>query len=112
MSNGSDLPDGFFGYVLAFVGTAMGTLVTTIATLWKVSEGKNAKAIEEQRQEIMTQKVEFADAKSQMRTEISMVRENLKAVEEARLECERDRAMLTAKCEIFESRLSKLEGHA
>ena len=109
MSNG-DLPEGFFGWALVAIGTAMGTLVTTIATLWKVSESKNAKAIEEQRQEIINQKVDYADAKSQMRTEISMVRENLKAVEEARLECERDRAMLTAKCEIFESRLSKLEG--
>jgi len=109
VSNG-DLPEGFFGWALVAIGTAMGTLVTTIATLWKVSESKNAKAIEEQRQEIINQKVDYADAKSQMRTEISMVRENLKAVEEARLECERDRAMLTAKCEIFESRLSKLEG--
>jgi septal ring factor EnvC (AmiA/AmiB activator) len=112
MSNGSDIPDGFLGYALAFIGTAMGTLVTTIATLWKVSESKNAKAIEEQRQEAIQQKVEFADAKSQMRTEIGMVRENLKAVEEARLECERDRAKLTAKCEIFEARLSRLEGQA
>jgi septal ring factor EnvC (AmiA/AmiB activator) len=56
--------------------------------------------------------VEYAEAKSQMRTEIAMVRENLKAVEEARLECERDRSKLTAKCEIFEQRLSKLEGNA
>jgi septal ring factor EnvC (AmiA/AmiB activator) len=112
MSNGSDLPDGFFGYAIASIGAAMSVLVTTIATLWKVSESKNAKAIEEQRQEIINQKVEYADARSQMKTEISMVRENLKAVEDARLECERDRAMLTAKCEIFESRLSKLEGHA
>jgi predicted nuclease with TOPRIM domain len=111
MSNG-DLPEGFFGWALVAIGTAMGTLVTTIATLWKVSESKNARAIEEQRQEIITQKVEFADAKAQMRTEIGLVRDNLKAVEEARLECERDRAKLTAKCEIFEDRLSRLENQS
>lgn len=99
MSNGSDLPDGLLGWVLAGIGAAMGTLVTTIATLWRVSEGKNAKAIEEQRSQIAT-----------VQTEIAVVRDNLKTTEAARLDCERDRARLTAKCEIFESRLSKLEG--
>jgi septal ring factor EnvC (AmiA/AmiB activator) len=109
MSNG-DLPEGFFGWALVSIGTAMGTLVTTIATLWKVSESKNARAIEEQRKEIMQQKIDYADAKAQMKTEIGIVRENLKAVEEARLECERDRARLSAQHEIFKDRLSKLEG--
>lgn len=100
MSNG-ELPDGLIGWALAGIGAAMGTLVTTIATLWKVSEGKNAKAIEEQHREIAV-----------VRTEMQGVRDNLKITEQARLECERDRASLMAKCEIFESRLSRLEGKA
>jgi hypothetical protein len=100
MSNG-ELPDGLIGWALAGIGAAMGTLVTTIATLWKVSESKNAKAIEEQHKEIAV-----------VRTEMQGVRDNLKITEQARLECERDRASLMAKCEIFEARLSRLEGKA
>jgi hypothetical protein len=100
MSNG-ELPEGFMGWALAGVVAAMGTLATTIATLWKVGESKNAKAIQEQREEIVA-----------VRTEMQGVRENLKTTEQARLECERDRASLTAKCEIFEARLSRLEGMA
>ena len=111
MSNG-ELPDGLVGWALAGIGAAMGTLVTTIATLWKVSESKNAKAIEEQRQESAQQRVEFATAKSELATEIRTVRENLQIAEAARLECERDRASLTAKCEIFEKRLTRLESQA
>lgn len=111
MSN-SSLPEDFFGWVLSGVLVVITTLAGSVATLFKMSESKNAKAIEEQQKEIIQQKIEYTEAKSQMRTEISMVRENLKAVEESRLECERDRAKLTAKCEIFESRLSKLEGQS
>lgn len=111
MSN-SSLPEDFFGWVLSGILVVITTLAGAVATLFKMSENKNSKAIEEQQKEIIHQKVEYAEAKSQMRTEISMVRETLKSVEEARLECERDRAKLTAKCEIFESRLSKLEGQS
>lgn len=111
MSN-SGLPEDFFGWVLSGVLVVITTLAGAVAALFKISESKNAKAIEEQQKEIIQQKVEYAEAKSQMKTEISIVRENLQAVEEARLECERDRAMLSAKCEIFESRLSRLEGQS
>lgn len=101
MSNGSELPEGLLGWVLTGVGAVMATLVTTIATLWRVSESKNAKAIEEQHKQIAT-----------VQAEVALVRDNLKTTEEARLECERDRASLTAKCDIFEKRLSRLEGQA
>lgn len=111
MSN-SSLPEDFFSWVLSGVLVVITALAGAVATLFKISESKNAKAIEEQQKEIIQQKVEHTEAKTQMRTEISMVRENLKAVEEARLDCERDRAMLTAKCEIFEARLSRLEGQS
>lgn len=100
MSNG-EFPDGLMGWILTSVGAVMATLVTTIATLWKVGESKNAKAIEEQYRELTV-----------VRTEMQGVRENLQATENARLECERDRASLTAKCEIFEARLSRLEQQA
>ena len=111
MSNG-EFPEGLMGWVLTSVGAVMATLVTTIATLWKVGESKNAKAIEEQRKETEQQKIEFASHRAELATEIRAVRENLKVTEEARLECERDRASLTAKCEIFETRLSRLENQA
>lgn len=89
------------GWILTSVGAVMATLVTTIATLWKVGESKNAKAIEEQHRELTS-----------VRIEMQGVRENLQVTEKARLECERDRSALTAKCEIFEARLTRLENQA
>jgi septal ring factor EnvC (AmiA/AmiB activator) len=111
MSNG-ELPEGFFSWVLTGVLAVVTTLAGAVAALFKISESKNTKAIEEQQQEILKQKIDYAESKAQMRTEIGLVRDNLKAVEEARLECERDRAALTAKCEIFEKRLARLEDQA
>lgn len=97
MSNG-ELPEGFWAWFLGGIGTVVATLATVIASLFKINEGKNSTAINEQAKEIVA-----------FQTELKMVRENLSAVELARLECERDRASLTAKCEIFEKRLARLE---
>jgi septal ring factor EnvC (AmiA/AmiB activator) len=100
MANG-ELPEGFFGWVLTGVGAAMATLVTAIGTLWRGIESRNARAIEEQAKQIV-----------HVEAEVKMVRETLSTTEAARLECERDRASLSAKCEIFEKRLSRLEGQS
>jgi hypothetical protein len=93
-----ELPDGFWVWFLGGIGTVVATLATVIASLFKINEGKNSNAIAEQSKEIVT-----------FQTELKMVRENLSGVEIARMECERDRAALTAKCEIFEKRLARLE---
>lgn len=98
MLSSGELPDGFWAWFLGGIGTIVGVLATTVAALFKINETKNTTAIAEQSLEIKG-----------FQTELKMVRENLTAVETARLECERDRASLTAKCEIFEKRLAKLE---
>jgi uncharacterized protein (DUF3084 family) len=100
MSNG-DLPEGFWAWFLGTIGVVVGTLATTVAALFKINESKNEKAISDQSKEIAS-----------FQTELKLVRENLSSVEIARLECEQDRAKLAAKCEIFESRLSRLEKQA
>lgn len=94
-----ELPEGFWAWFLGGIGVVVGTLTTTIAALFKINEGKNTKAIEEQSKEI-----------DELHGEIKGVREKLSVVEIARVECERDRAALGAKCEFFEKRLAKLEG--
>jgi septal ring factor EnvC (AmiA/AmiB activator) len=96
MSNA--IPDGFFGWVLTGIGAIIATLVTTVATLWRLNESRNNKAIEENYKQI-----------AHVEGELKVMREHVSKVEEARLECERDRARLSAKCEIFEDRLSTLE---
>ena len=96
-----ELPDGFWAWFLGGIGTVVATLATVIASLFKINETKNTNAIAEQSKEIAS-----------AQTEIKIVREALSAVEVARLECERDRAALTAKCEFFEKRLAKLEDQA
>jgi septal ring factor EnvC (AmiA/AmiB activator) len=97
MSSG-DLPEGFWAWFLGTIGVVVGTLATTVAALFKINESKNEKSIADQSREIAT-----------FQAELKIVRENLSSVEFARLECEQDRAKLSAKCEIFEARLSRLE---
>ena len=97
MSNG-ELPEGFFGWALGGIALIVGTLASVVAALFKINEGKNTKAIEEQAKEIVS-----------LHAEVKSVRDAAKITEEARIECERDRARLAVKCEFIESRLSKLE---
>ena len=100
MSNG-DLPEGFWAWFLGTIGVVVGTLATTVAALFKINETKNGHAITEQAKELAI-----------FQAEVKLVRDNLSTVETARLECERDRAALSAKCEIFEKRLARLEGQS
>jgi len=97
MSNG-ELPEGFWTWFLGGVLTVVGTLATTIGALFKINESKNTKAIEAQEKEILA-----------LHTEVKSVRDAAKITEEARLECERDRARLAVKCEYIEARLVRLE---
>jgi hypothetical protein len=94
----NELPDGFFNWVVGAVAAVVTTLVATVTTLWRVNESKNAKAIEEQSKQIV-----------HIEAELNIVREHAKTCDEARVLCERDRAVLGAKCEMFEKRLSELE---
>jgi len=97
MSNG-ELPEGFFGWVLGGVLVVITTLSGAVATLFKISENKNAKAIEEQEKELVL-----------VRGEMQAVREAAKATEAARIECERDRASLAMECRYIKDRLERLE---
>jgi septal ring factor EnvC (AmiA/AmiB activator) len=88
----------------------MGTILTgTIAALWKTSESKNSMAIEEQRRELSDLKNYHAAAESEMKTELNLARQNLHDIDAARIQCERDRAVLMTKCEMFEKRIQSLE---
>lgn len=101
--------DDLFKWVLWAVG-AMGTILTgAIAALWKTSESKNAKAIEDQRQEMIDIRTGHAAAEAAMKTELNLARETLREIDTARLDCERDRAVLKTKCEMFEKRIQSLE---
>jgi hypothetical protein len=96
MSN--QIPESFFGWVLAGVGTVVATLVGTVTTLWRLNESKNAKAIEEQSRHLIA-----------LETQMHLVRSHAEICEKARTECLEDRARLATKCEMFEDRLLKLE---
>ena len=94
----NDLPDGFFNWVLGGVGAIFAGLCVTVTTLWRINESKNAKAIEEQAKQIIA-----------INADLKTVREQAQICDEARIVCERDRAVLASKCEIFEKRLTELE---
>lgn len=94
----NDLPDGFFNWVVGAVAAVFTGLCATVTTLWRINESKNAKAIEEQSKQIIY-----------IESELKTVRDHAKTCDDARITCERDRAVLGAKCEIFEKRLTELE---
>jgi cell division protein FtsB len=96
MSN--QIPESFFGWVLAGVGTVVATLVGTVTTLWRLNESKNAKAIEEQSRQLVS-----------LETQMKLVKDHAAICETARIECLEDRARLAMKCEMFENRLTQLE---
>lgn len=98
LSPGENLPEGFFGWVATAVGVALTTLAGAVASLWKISESKNAKAIQAQEQQI-----------TNLQAEVKGIRDNLYSCEQARHECESHRASLQMKCEFIEARLNKLE---
>ena len=94
----NELPDGFFNWVIGAVAAVVTALVATVTTLWRINESKNAKAIESLQLQL-----------TKIETELNVVRENAQICDEARILCERDRASLRTKCEMFEKRLSELE---
>jgi septal ring factor EnvC (AmiA/AmiB activator) len=100
MSNG-DLPEGFWTWFLGTIGVVVGTLATTVAALFKINESKNTTAIAAQEKEITA-----------LHAEVKSVRDAARVTEEARIECERDRARLAEKCGFIESRLARLEEKA
>jgi hypothetical protein len=73
MSNG-ELPEGFWAWFLGGIGTVVATLATVVASLFRINESKNTKAIEEQSKEIIA-----------FQTELKMVREHLTSVEIERM---------------------------
>lgn len=94
----NDLPEGFVNWVLGGVATIFTGLCVTVTTLWRINESKNSKAIEEQSKQIVG-----------IESELKTVRDHARMCDDARIVCERDRAVLTAKCEIFEKRLTEVE---
>lgn len=97
--SGGELPDGFWAWFLGGIGIVVGTLATVIGALFKINESKNTTAIAAQEKEILA-----------LHAEVKSVRDAAHVTEAARIECERDRARLSVKCEFIESRLAKLEG--
>jgi len=100
MSHG-ELPEGFWTWFLGGILTVVGTLATTIGALFKINESKNTRAIEAQEKEIIA-----------LHAEVKSVRDAAKLTEEARVECERDRAALAMECKYINQRLAALENKA
>lgn len=69
----NDTPGGWF---LAAIGTVIATLATAVASLWKISEGKNAKAIAGQAETIahLTERAEDCEKdRSDMKVRIAVL---------------------------------------
>lgn len=94
----NELPESFLSWVLGGIVAVVATLAGVVTTLWRANEAKNAEAIKEQAKQI-----------AGIEGELKVVREHSHACEAARIECEKDRSALNAKCEIFEKRLTQLE---
>lgn len=95
---GHELPESFISWVLGGVVAVVTTLAAVVTTLWRANEAKNAEAIKEQSKQI-----------AGIEGELKVVRDHSHLCEQARIECEKDRASLNTKCEIFEKRLTQLE---
>lgn len=76
-----------FGWIVGAVGTAVGTLGATVATLFRLNESKNSQAIEalEKRLAAESESLKIEIAKANERAEISDVKHD---------ECLRDREEL------------------
>jgi septal ring factor EnvC (AmiA/AmiB activator) len=95
---GHELPESFVSWVLGGIVAVVTTLAAVVTTLWRANEAKNAEAIKEQAKQI-----------AGIEDELKVVKEHGNICEQSRIECEKDRARLGAKCEIFEKRLTELE---
>lgn len=93
-----ELPESFLSWVLGGIVAVITTMAAVVTTLWRANEAKNAEAIKEQSKQIAS-----------IEGELKVVREHSHACEVARIECEKDRSALNAKCEIFEKRLTQIE---
>ena len=95
---GHELPESFISWVLGGVVAVVTTLAAVVTTLWRANEAKNADAIKEQAKQL-----------AGIEGELKIVKDHSDICEQSRIECEKDRAKLGAKCEIFEQRLTLLE---
>lgn len=96
-------------WMLWAIGIVVTTLAGVIATLWKVSESRNAQDIKAAKEEMAAYRVENAAIRTELTTEIRVLREDQKVTEAARLKCEMDRARLDAVCGLLTSRIDNLE---
>ena len=94
----NELPESFLSWVLGGIVAVVTTLAAVVTTLWRANEAKNAEAIKEQSKQI-----------AGIEGELKVVRDHSQICEQSRVECEKDRSRLSAKCEIFEQRLTLLE---
>ena len=77
--------------------------------MWKVGESKNARDIKESADQMIAMRGDNAAIKCEFQTEIRFLREESKLTEEARLQCEMDRARLDAECKAMTGRIENLE---
>lgn len=89
-----DMPpggDGLLTWVFAGVAAVVSTLATVIGVLYKASETRNGQAIAK-----LEAKVDSLDKK-------------LDDTELARMDCEKDRALLKGTCDFLRARIESLE---
>jgi septal ring factor EnvC (AmiA/AmiB activator) len=109
MSDGSLPPSDPSAWVLWAIGIVVTTLAGAIATLWKVGESKNARDIVAAKEQMTEYRMENASIQAELRTEIRVLRDDQKVTEQARLQCEMDRARLDAECKMMTARIDNLE---
>lgn len=90
MSN-TPITDDSLGLVLKGFVSVVGTLAASVAMLWKTSEAKNAKSIE------------------QLQTRLDQAEKHAKEIDKSRIECEQDRSTLNERCTHLNERISRLE---
>lgn len=106
MSTDMPPPPGDFS---SFLLWAICTLAAALAAMWKVGESKNARDIKESADQMIAIRGENAAIKGEFQAEIRFLREEAKLTEEARMQCEMDRARLDAECKAMAGRIENLE---
>lgn len=93
---------GFLLWMVSILAAALGAM-------WKLGESKNARDIKTAAEQVTLLRAENAGIKAELQTEIRILREDHKLTEEARLQCEMDRARLDAECKGMKFRIENLE---
>lgn len=97
------------GDLSGFLLWAISILAAALGAMWKLGESKNARDIKAAAEQVTALHVENSSIRAEMKTEIRILRDAQKLSEDARLQCEMDRARLGAECKMMTSRIENLE---